>query len=101
MLFNNSEQQSEEKKFSIVIDSVSDDNDLIQQQLQLDLSEEPDGTIAIDKESTTEVDHTPIFKKLEDVGSQHHEEALLGEIMFKKDMVRITSKHIILLNHKQ
>ena len=64
------------------------------------MSEQPDGTIAIDKESIIEVDHGPIFKKLEDVGSQKFEEALLGEIMFKNDMVRITSKHIILLNRK-
>ena len=98
MLFKN-EAQHERKQFSIVLDSVSDDNELIQEQLQLDLSEDIDGTIIIDKETISKVNHELIFKKLADVGSQLNDEILLGEIMFKHNIVRITSKHIILLNH--
>ena len=40
-----------------------------------------------------------LLKKIEDVGQQHNEETMLGEIMFKDETVKITSKHIILLDH--
>ena len=67
MLFKN-EDESERRSFSIVLDSVSDDRDLIQEQLQLDLSEEADGKILVDREIKTNVDHGMIFKKVADVG---------------------------------
>ena len=39
------------------------------------------------------------MQKIADVGEQKSEEKLLGEIMFGQDTVKITSKHIILLDN--
>ena len=39
-----------------------------------------------------------VFKKLSDVGSQHSSEVVLGEIQYKDAKVRLTNKHIILLD---
>ena len=74
---------------------------MIKKQVWLELSEidEGEGEVVINQEHSSTIDHGKIYKKIAEIGEQKSEEKLLGEIMFGQDTVKITSKHIILLDN--
>ena len=66
----------------------------------LDLLEEgSSGKVIIGKESRVRIDHQPVEAKLAGIGSVPTKEKLLGEIMLGQDVIKITNKHIILLDN--
>ena len=54
----------------------------------------------ISKEEMASINHEQIESKIDGINSAKGKEKLLGEIMFGKDMVKITNKHILLLDNK-
>ena len=44
------------------------------------------------------INNQPVLDKISDIGTANIEEKLLGEIMYGQDSVKITNKHIILLD---
>ena len=71
----------------------------IREQLLLDLREDGQtGKIFISREEKAIINHEQIDSKIDGINTAKGKEKLLGEIMFGNDMVKITNKHILLLD---
>ena len=57
-----------------------------------------DGKVVIESEMKARINNQPVLDKISDIGSANIKEKLLGEIMYGQDSVKITNKHIILLD---
>ena len=65
----------------------------------LDLKEYGEnGKVVIEREVRASIENEPVIAKIAGIGSAKGHEKLLGEIIIGQEMIKITNKHIVLLD---
>ena len=88
-------EEEDQQHFTIVLDAVDDDDQEEQDQAQLCLSEQGMGQISVEKEILNTIDYSPIFNK---AGENVKPGRMIGEIKSQGKTIRITTKHILIMD---